>query len=150
VRHFSILYQILLLQILLAFKFFVLPFRGYGVAFFSKKDDQKFKIKSHSRDPRDSSQGALESSVHPTPQSISNVDMFKDLKEAKESLKRKEMEGNELLILQEKTKILKLTDIVLGGVQTIDSEHSYHQSHRLSNIRDILTSYPPVIQKDIV
>jgi hypothetical protein len=76
--------------------------------------------------------------------------VLNDLKAAKESLKRKEMDGNELLVPQEKSKILKLPDIVLGGVQTIDSEYSHHQSHRLSNIRDILTSYPPMIQKDIV
>jgi hypothetical protein len=73
-----------------------------------------------------------------------------ELKGSQQTLKRKELDGNELLILQEKTKILKLTGQVLGGVQTIDSPNARHQTYRLSHIRDILTSFPPVIQKDVV
>jgi hypothetical protein len=79
-----------------------------------------------------------------------DTSVLDELKDSKRNLKRKETDGNELLILQEKTKILKLTEVVLGGAQAIDSPNSQHQTYRLAAIRDILTSYPPVIHKDVV
>jgi hypothetical protein len=72
------------------------------------------------------------------------------LTEAKPNLKRKEMAGNDLLILQEKAKILKLLTGKTVIDEPIDSPNARHQTYRLSQIRDILSSYPPVIQKDVV
>jgi hypothetical protein len=69
--------------------------------------------------------------------------LTQELEDSKQNLKRKELDGEDLLILQEKTKILKLTVQVLGGVEPIDSTHAQHQTYRISLIRDIISSYPP-------
>jgi hypothetical protein len=65
-----------------------------------------------------------------------------------DELKRKEIDGNVLMILQKK-KILKLTEIVISGAQAIESPTSQHQTYRLAAIRDILQSFKSMLFNNI-
>ena len=73
--------------------------------------------------------------------------LFQEVDELRQTLKRKELEGNEFMILQQKDKILKQLEPVLGGFEPIDEPH---RTYFLSLIRDIMTGYPPVNPRNVM